>query len=498
MHIQRIAAVLVAFGAAWVVLAYFLGYYDISFIDREAVFGSQVKDTDIGKDTESSLSSDESRSPDEDSSSALTESESVLSVHDTASLADCLKDHTFVSEADGYTITDKVYNASDMILAKMRFNFKLPSVFSLRQREVEQVEYVIKEQYGEYKAEYITVEADRPAVELYMGSIFIDNGTDLFLIDADGTPLCSFDDAVYKPAQTRDRSGRPLFFKEDEHGRKIYYYLSDDGKTFIGSDYNDIVDSRGLYFDYPAYWGLSDNAISREYNKTSKSWDYRNEYSRFTYQDFTDAFDFSEGIACVASDYNRGGMYFINEYGSRTHETFKTFLSDLNRYSIWDYAMPASRGIESLGFFYYDHGLTRVRYQVIDYYNWESLGNVRVVSDEDKLIRRDGTIFPLPVGYTLKAYSDGMILLERDGRVGFMDYTGGWIAEPVFASATPFVSGLAVLETEDGRFGMIDTEGNIILPFTYDYISQPSSGLISAYREENGWTVFKVMEKNEE
>ena len=52
------------------------------------------------------------------------------------------------------------------------------------------------------------------------------------------------------------------------------------------------------------------------------------------------------------------------------------------------------------------------------------------------------------------------------------------------------------LETADGRFGMIDTEGNIVLPFTYDQISMVSSGLVAVYRAENGWSVLKLMEKN--
>ena len=56
--------------------------------------------------------------------------------------------------------------------------------------------------------------------------------------------------------------------------------------------------------------------------------------------------------------------------------------------------------------------------------------------------------------------------------------------------------GLATLKTEDGRVGMIDTEGNIVLQFTYDYISQVSDGLIAAYRRENGWTILKMMEKD--
>ena len=379
----------------------------------------------------------------------------------------------------------------------MQFNFKLPETFSLRKRLVDKLRYVVYEENGPYAADYYKVNEDRPAVELYMGMILIDTGDITVIVNADGVPLCSFDDSVYKPAYTRDKSNRPLFVKEGEDGKKIYYYLSADGKNFTVSDYNDETDSRGLYFDYPAYWGVSDSGtIFREYDEEEGKWFYRTEYTAVTKPNYDLAYDFVGGLACVTSknDANRGGMYFINQYGWQVQTTFVLYLSELDRYSIWDYALPASRGIENIGFFYYDHGLTRVRYQVIDYGYWLS-GRIRVASDEDKLIRTDGSIYELPHGYTLKGYSEGMILLERDGLYGFMDYTGGWIAEPCYVSATPFVGGLAVLETPDGRFGMIDTQGNIVLPFTYDYISLPSSGLVAAFREENGWLVMKVMSR---
>ena len=74
-----------------------------------------------------------------------------------------------------------------------------------------------------------------------------------------------------------------------------------------------------------------------------------------------------------------------------------------------------------------------------------------------------------------------------------MDYTGDWIAEPIYSSATAFRSGLATLRTEDGRVGMIDRKGNIVLPFRYTYISSASDGLITAF--DGAWSVYKIMTK---
>lgn len=515
-RLRRFGTAAAVFGVAWAVLAYFLGYYDFSFLDRYAVLDEFFSDPETGKTDspfsgffddgertwETSLSATEETGEDAGSGEDFAspkedfgETESVLAVRDSAELADMARSYPLVADLVGYVATDASYDASTTVLAKMQFNYKLPTTFSLRRRVTKETVYVVPEEDGEYVAEYRTAREARPAVELYMGYLFIDNGKSLYLIDSDGTPLCSFNDNVYEPAYTRDSEGRPLFVKETAAGER-YYYLSEDGKNFIKSEYDDRTDSRGLYFDYPAWWGLGDaDGAERVWDESSERWTYRTESGVLTSETFTNAFAFSGGRACVTTTKNRGGMYFLDESGRQVQKTFQTYLSDLNRYSIWNYAMPASRGVESLGFFYYDHGLTRVRYQIIDNYNWYYVGRVRVVSDEDKLIREDGSVYELPVGYTLKGYSEGMILLEKNGKYGFMDYTGGWIAAPCYASATPFISGLSVLETEDGRFGMIDREGNIVLPFTYDYISQSSSGLIATYREENGWTVFRTMTK---
>ena len=100
-------------------------------------------------------------------------------------------------------------------------------------------------------------------------------------------------------------------------------------------------------------------------------------------------------------------------------------------------------------------------------------------------------IIPRPVSAEV---SPGEYILSRDGKYGVQAVTGEWIAQPIFADAGPFIGGLAPLKTEDGRWGMIDTDGNIVLPFTYDSISQVSSGLIACWREENGWSILRIME----
>jgi len=345
------------------------------------------------------------------------------------------------------------------------------------------------------------------------------------------------------PAYTRDANGTPLFYRmvwnaEESVPEKEYYRVSDSKTGFAAVDYDEALHGRGLYFDYPAYYGLSDkeNLVrmlegeeavlarqdaeaqrvaaltpeelaaeeeDRKLNKTfngesygGKKYAYYNYGTDVTGYRFLQAYNFRNGLAAVTGYDYRNALFFINEYGYGVLSGNRIYYSSYERYVIESWRLPASFGIESLGSFYFDHGLVRVRRQMIDQWVYQAYDNIQVISDEDILINTKGKQFPLPAGYTLKAYSCGMILLEKNGLYGFMDYTGNWIAEPVYTAATPFINNLATLTTADGRTGMIDTAGKIVLPFAYDSITQASSGIIASYRKETGWQVYQIMVKS--
>ena len=92
------------------------------------------------------------------------------------------------------------------------------------------------------------------------------------MLDADGNALVSFGYGDYEPAYTRDLSGHALFSKDGAEAVEYYgttyeipakeYYYIENGEM-VRSDYNDLTDNRGLYFDYPAYYGVSDTDINR-------------------------------------------------------------------------------------------------------------------------------------------------------------------------------------------------------------------------------------------
>ena len=148
-----------------------------------------------------------------------------------------------------------------------------------------------------------------------------------------------------------------------------------------------------------------------------------------------------------------------------------------------DYCPPTSRGEGALGYFYFDDGLIRVRRL-----------NDDKTSDE-LLIDSSAKPVAVPQDYTIVAYTDSRILLKKDNRYGYMTSRLEWITLPEFSYAKPFYEGLAAVCDRDGRYGMIDRNGDTVIPFVFDYISNCSDGLVLAFKKDVGWTLFAKLIK---
>lgn len=566
-HIGTLAQIVIVFGAAALVLLYFLGYYDFSFLDRYAIFsgsGSNTSnnpfvsiqidpagkkdETDQPPETESENSGSYDGMDDMYVAPGDDEVDNTARIFNAGEFADYLLRIRTITKAekDGFVSVPSdgsyTYETGRSILAKVVFDFNLPTRYANRARTVVKEVIVTPGENGENTDDlmnderYVVLEEireSRPAVELYMGYIILDDGDEFFLLDSSGNPLCRYDADRYIPAYTRDRQGRPLFKRDDGY----YFHISDDGASFVFSDYDPETDSRGLHFDYPLLWGKSDStsvfvvsepeadvaAMTELYgeefmeavntgdeealaalaeltlpSRRIYGYEVRNAngwvIGKLTENKFTMALPFMENRAAVTTDEDRGSLYFINQNGYRSFVNVTTYLNEHNRY-VTEYVMPPlTNGIESIGHYYYENGIVRIRRQIVDYWNYEVRQKTRIVKDYDCLVRLDGSEIPLPAGYTLEGYSDGRAILSKNGFYGVYDITGRWIAQPIYVSAKPYMSGLCVLTLPDGRSGMIDTEGNIVLPFTYDFISSVSSGLIATYRGENGWVIYTMME----
>ncbi len=421
------------------------------------------------------------------------------------------------------------------------------------------------------------------AVELYMGYIIIDNGSSLSLFSSKGTKLGSFARMSFTPAYTRDAESNPLFYLNSEGFDKFYRY-DEDTRSFQEAVYNDELDNRGLYFDYTADFGTSDNKYNRysaivtcivemtpeeafeyvdfptelppeetesettspeetggetadeettvsstgeppanvrygssttKYTNYTISEDGKTVYVEtmerryaFDIQSYMDSEEYKnnpddkklaeyfkyyrlynfQGGLCATVERD-GTLIFRDTNGNSIIERDREYYGQNGRKLLSSYAEPLLRGIDSLGSLYFDRGYVLIRQVDID-----SEFTDKFSGDYIFLVDTKGTKFNVPSGYNIKAYSDGVLLLERDGYYGYYSTAGKWIAQPIYTYARPFAEGLGVIGFSDSAKGVIDTEGNLVIPFKYDYISQVSSGVMALHGED-GWKLIAKLEK---
>jgi hypothetical protein len=97
--------------------------------------------------------------------------------------------------------------------------------------------------------------------------------------------------------------------------------------------------------------------------------------------------------------------------------------------------------------------------------------------DEDNVFysREGAELFRVPYD-VLGEPRDGRIGIANsyDGPWGYMDFEGRIVIEPRFQFAAPFSDGLAIVEDENGKWGIIDDTGKLKTPF--DFRLFPSAG----------------------
>lgn len=496
-------------------IAYQRGVYDITFIERPSSSESNTSDTSSPPVTTSPPESngdtsdidpiDSTSLPDDDTSS----SEGSEELPKTDAITDFLNSLKSTSSmlSSGWEVSDAVYS-SGMRLTLLDPSVSLDGNFTLRKKTSTEYTRVPNEKYGGYTTESSTIYVDRPLVEVYMDYILVDNGSTVSLLNGSGDLLDgSFDINLYLPAYTRDSDGAPQFktVTTSRYGvSTVKYFMFDENGGFVASDYNDAAENRGLYINYPSYYGVSDSSYTRAYKDGSYGYATQRAGVLSGYR-YTGAYEFSEELAATTKLDEVLGVDVLSYVNTRFTNKITGSASAYNHGPYYNlsgrrvssvYRLPDTRGTESLGFFYFDHGLVRIRRQEYDYYHtYDSLAYdyhghyILCCTDEDLVMRSDGTLYDVPGGYTVKAYSDGIFLLEKDGLYGFMDYTGSWIAQPIYDYAEPFSEGLAVIGSGDKR-GVIDTNGRFVIPMLFDYIQSCSGGIIPAWDGANGWHIF--------
>lgn len=394
---------------------------------------------------------------------------------------------------NGYESSLSAENAGTVVTLEATFGGStgVNEEFSLVDRTVKVPERRNGEDGG-----YTTVEVEQteqaPQLELYGGILLQNKEKGVFAIGTDGAIL--LDLTGYEPAYMRspNEGNAPLFRKNGQ-----YYFLKDNLPVATTS-----VRNLGVYFDYNSayyapklpYYPFKDAAtgfygykkgaeivIDPNVDKVNGSGD------SLKYRYYKAFFFDSYGFAAVQSKQN-GRVVFIDGTGRIVIDP------DLFSYGYTEgtkaldlFLLPDTFGKESIGFLYFDHGFIRVRRQVVDRTNFTS-----ILEDYDTLIGADGNYSPLPGGYTLVGYMDGVALLQKGDRYGFFKPGESWITEPSYTVASTFSGGLGVIGDADGKVGAIDVGGKFVIPQVFDYISPVSEDRMVAYSDEAGWVLLRL------
>lgn len=116
-----------------------------------------------------------------------------------------------------------------------------------------------------------------------------------------------------------------------------------------------------------------------------------------------------------------------------------------------------------------------------------------IIDGTGNIVARDILIDELSVQFYYReefqferlAFTEGRLLVQRDGKYGFLNENGEWIVEPQYEDAEQYSEGLAAV-CQNGKYGYIDLDGNVAIPLQYDGAMPFGEGL-AAIKENNRW-----------
>ena len=312
--------------------------------------------------------------------------------------------------------------------------------------------------------------AYRRSVDVYMGMIVVSDGKALSFYNGRGELLYKYEgEEQLTFAYERDSADRPLF-----RTGGAYYYIDEELHELVPSDFDE-RDSRGLHYNYPTDFGRSEG----EYTvfRNGDSYGIQNaEGVRKRNAIYEKGYNFSEGLGLVVY---RGDAYYFNED--------MDIVIDGERRGIQMVDFKDENGVGSI---YYDGGYVLAR--IIKYHPLYEVNPERyniVEEDAEVVIDKKGRVYELPEGCSAKAYSDQRILVENNGKYGFYAVKGAWIADTEYTYATPYHEGLAVVGKNNVK-GVIDLDGNFVIPLSYGSISVCTGGVIVCYSKTTGYDIY--------
>ena len=111
-------------------------------------------------------------------------------------------------------------------------------------------------------------------------------------------------------------------------------------------------------------------------------------------------------------------------------------------------------------------------------------GNVREIPNVD---------FTTGTWNTSARFNSGRLPVSAGGYSGVVDINGNLVVPFLYDRIYTYSNGVAPARNNDGLWGLIDTEGNIVIPLIFDNVQSCSGGIISAWDKDNGWAIFNKL-----
>ncbi len=266
-----------------------------------------------------------------------------------------------------------------------------------------------------------------------------------------------------------DNNGNALF---QNRAARNYVYFDSATQVFLPSQPQNRGSTPDLDFPVPFKAQGEDAPVLIEENGL---YGYKGQYQQgkktvnFTVEpQYPYAYPYSEGYAVMA---DKDGKITIRDCRGEMVFQGKNFV------------LTEKEGEEAMGFFAFDNGVLRVTVGTYD-----EQGNLS--SRRESILSADGKEISLPTGYDAISYNEGVFLVTNGSLYGYVSSHGAWLVDPIYTDATPFFEGIAVVTDKDGKKGLIDRKGTILLPCAFDEISAFSKGNALAFSEHTGWLLL--------
>jgi hypothetical protein len=88
-------------------------------------------------------------------------------------------------------------------------------------------------------------------------------------------------------------------------------------------------------------------------------------------------------------------------------------------------------------------------------------------------------------------FVNGLLVVEKNGKYGFVDKTGKWVVEPIYDDVNPFYEDGFARAKKDGKYGLIDKTGKVWLEIQHNRLTDFQEGF-TVLKIDNSYRIVKL------